>query len=56
MKHLAVGIALVAIIVLSLYYKIVEINFNLLQMYIGNIAMWLLTLTLSVIISSRLRK
>ena len=56
MKHLTVGIALVAIVVLGLYYNIVEINFNLLQMYTGNIALWLLTLTLGGIISSQLRK
>lgn len=56
MRHLTVGIALVSILVIAIYYKIVEINLNLLQIYFGNIAVWVLSLMLGVIISSRLRK
>ena len=54
MKHFRVGIILVAIIVITLYYNIVEINLSLLHMYAGDIAIWILTLVLSSIIESLL--
>ena len=56
MKHLNVGIIIVTIIVISLYYDIIEINFNLLYLNTGHIAIWILTIMLGSIISSQLRK
>jgi hypothetical protein len=57
MKHLTVGIAVVSIIVLCMYYKIVKVrvNFNLLSKNIANIAVWIARLMLGAIIVSWLR-
>lgn len=55
MEYLRVGIVLVAILVIAIYHRIVEINFDLLQMHANDIAIWLLKLTLGLIITSQLR-
>ena len=51
MEYLRVGIALVAILMIAMHHRIVEINFNLLQMHANDIAIWLLKLTLGLIIT-----
>jgi|GEM_PF-4603474 len=58
MEFLTVGITFVAIIMIAMiakYHGIVEINFNLLQLYAYDIAIWLLKLMLGYIITSHLR-
>jgi len=55
MEFLTVGITFVAIIMIAKYHGIVEINFNLLQLYSYDIAIWLLKLMLGYIITSHFR-
>ncbi|MBW9145852.1 hypothetical protein K2F40_12345 [Clostridium sp. CM028] len=52
MKHLKVGFFVVSIIILSIHYKVVEINFNILSKNVGNIAVWIACTMLGAIISS----
>ncbi|MCB2295665.1 hypothetical protein LGK95_19500 [Clostridium algoriphilum] len=52
MEHLKVGVFVVSIIILSMHYKVVEINFNLLSKNVGTIAVWIACIMLGAIISS----
>lgn len=60
MKHLSrpskVWIFLVSILILSVHYNIVQINFNQLLSNVGNIIGWVSQLMLGAIIASKLRK
>jgi hypothetical protein len=54
--HIKVGIVIISIFAICLYYKIVVIDFTLLLGYIGNIAVWIARTFLAAILTSWLKK
>lgn len=55
MEHLLVGLFVVSIIIISIHYKIVKVNLNLLSKNVGNIVTWIACIMLGSIISTWLR-
>lgn len=55
MKPLLVGLFIVSILILSIHYNVVKINFNLLSRNVGNILAWIACIVLGAIISTWLK-